>query len=277
MKRKKAGEQKKKGGTSTPDKAYNAEILRALRKLIRLPREIQSARGSQEQLQMLRRYDLAVRLENGNWSISKAGRAWLRRALSGADPWLAQHRDIGVAVVEIEGVRRSVSVNLNESPLAWLRKRKGQDGRSLLDDAQFAAGERLRMDFTRAQLTPRITADWSAMAKPRSRRSGGSGGQVEMLDSTVAARQRFNRAIQAVGPELAPALIDVCCFLKGLETAERENNWPKRSAKLVLQIALSSLARHYGLVTAPVNDRPIGSRLRHWAAPGYRPEIEPDA
>ncbi len=277
MTRQKTGTRGRSDRTLANGGVQNKDILRALRKLSRLPGGISLDNDTRPRLQLLRRYDLATRLETGNWTISGTGKAWLRRALSGADPWLAQHRDIGEAIVEIEGVRRAVKVNLNESPLAWLRKRKGRDGNSLLDDAQFAAGERLRMDFTRAQLTPRVTADWSTMARPGSRRSGGSGGQVEMLDSTVAAHQRFNRAIHAVGPELAPALIDVCCFLKGLETAERDNNWPKRSAKLVLQIALSSLARHYGLVTAPASQRPSGSRMRHWATPGYRPEIDPEA
>ena len=269
--------QKGKGGSCAKSEAHRRDILRALRKLVRLPRGISPGGDNQPLLHMLQRHDLVHLQKNGNWSINAAGKAWLRRALSGADPWLAQHQDIAASVVEIEGVRRSVSVNMNESPLSWLRKRKGQNGRSLLDDAQFAAGERLRMDFTRAQLTPRITADWSAMARSQSQRSGNTFGQAEMLDSTIAARQRFNRAIQAVGPELAPVLTDVCCFLKGLETAERENHWPKRSAKLVLKIALSSLARHYGLVTASKPERPNRKRMRHWAAPGYRPEIDPEA
>ena len=257
------------------DRPKNRVIQRTLRKLVRLPSAVPANNVNDEMLATLWRLDLVDHEKDGNWKISAAGKAWLRREMSGSDPWLSQHRDLGEAIVEIDGQRCKVAINLEESPLSWLRKRKGSGGRPLLDDAQFAAGERLRSDFTRAQLTPRVTTDWSAMARIQTRTSGDAGGGVELLDSTVAARQRFNNAIGAVGPELSPALIDICCFLKGLEHAERENSWPKRSAKLVLQIALSSLARHYGLSASPISQHRQAVRMRRWGAPGYRPEIDP--
>jgi len=46
---------------------------------------------------------------------------------------------------------RSVTVNLVESPLGWLRSR------DLITQAQYDAGERLRADWERAQLSPRVT------------------------------------------------------------------------------------------------------------------------
>ena len=88
----------------------------------------------------------------------------------------------------------------------------------------------------------------------------------------MAARARFDRAVTEVGPEFSGILIEACCFLKGLETIEPERLWPARSAKLVLQLALAALARHFGLSeTAAGAD---GSRIiRSWGADGYRPKI----
>ena len=64
--------------------------------------------------------------------------------------------------------------------------------------------------------------------------------------------QRFSRAMQAVGPDLADLLFDICCHLSTLEHAETRRSWSRRSGRVVLGIALDRLADHYGLrMTAP--------------------------
>lgn len=176
------------------------------------------------------------------------------------DSFRARHLDLATHDVMTDtGVAR-VLMNDSESPLAWLARRKGRDGRAMIEPMQFVAGEKLRADFTRAQLTPRVTSSWSTPTGGSSRGNGAG----EMTDLIVAARQRVRLALEACGPEFAGVLLDVCCFLRGLEDIEHERGWPSRSAKVVLQLALSRLARHYGLERESVGDR--SARLRVWLA-----------
>jgi len=59
-------------------------------------------------------------------------------------------------------------------------------------------------------------------------------------------------------------LIDVCCFLKGLEDIARDRILPARSGKVVLQLALDRLARHYGY--ASHTRGPADAQFRTWLA-----------
>lgn len=166
-------------------------------------------------------------------------------------------------------------INADESPIAWLRRRKDRSGEPMISQAQFDAGERLRADFWFAQMTPRTTTNWSAVSTTRRGRRYGAGPRTssEMTDSAVAAAERVRRALAVVGPELSGVLIDVCCHLRGLEDAERAAGWPQRSAKIVLQLALTRLARHYGLERA-VAPGGSGGQVRHWGGEDYRPLFE---
>ena len=184
---------------------------------------------------------------SGN-SMSKPRVATARlpeRAEPGIDAFRAQHLALGERQIATEHGRARVVVDEIESPLAWLARRRGRDGRPLIDPHQLQAGERLRAEFTRAHMMPRTTSNWSSpMASGRDRL--GANGAGNFSDTVIAARQRVRQALDSVGPEFSGLLLDVCCFLKGLEDIERERAWPARSAKVVLQLALDRLARHYG-------------------------------
>lgn len=159
-----------------------------------------------------------------------------KSSLQGIDPFRAQHLDA-------EPLADGAFVDHGESPLAWLARRKGRDGQPLIAPHQFLAGERLRADFTRGQMMPRVTAHWDAAVASGRRGDIGLG----VTDIAIAARERVRRAADAAGPEFSGLLLDVCCFLKKLDTIESDRGWPARSAKVVLQLGLDRLARHYGL------------------------------
>ncbi len=157
-----------------------------------------------------------------------------------------------------------------QGPLTWLYQRRDKQGRRLITEAERQAGERLAADFHAALLNPRVTSAWSGTAPSRRQRRGPPGFASELPDHVIGAKQRFGRALEAVGREHAGLLVDVCCFEKSLGDVEQSAGWPQRSAKIVLQLALRQLARHYGLIRDEgrfeVHD------IRHWAADGYRPE-----
>lgn len=156
--------------------------------------------------------------------------------------------------------------NADESPLARLAQRRVKGGEPFLAEAEAIAGERLRADFTRAGLTPAVTQRWEETI----RGGGPRGGGQDLSDMAIDAKSRIDAALKAVGPELSGILLDVCCFLKGLETVERERQWPARSAKLLLKAGLGALARHYGLEARASAKR---GGIRQWGAENYRPKI----
>lgn len=133
--------------------------------------------------------------------------------------------------------RALVTVNLAESPLAWLARR------GMVGPRQFAASERLRHDFMIAGQAPRVTMRWDPA--PVARSHGGS--DLDPTMAQLAARQRFDAAVTAVGPGLTDVLWRVICLGEGLETAERALGWPTRAGKLVLKLALDRLVTHYGI------------------------------
>lgn len=184
-----------------------------------------------------------------------------RRSSNTATETLTGHRPPKPA----GGAQAAPVFNDAESPLTWLRTRKDKAGQPLISDAQYLAGEKLRMDFERALMARRTTTNWDMAGAP----SRGGNAMAELSDGAIAARQRYIKALEAVGPELASILTQVCCLSAGLEQAERVLNLPQRSGKAVLGLALTSLARHYGLLKPP---RPQPG-MTQWGLPDFRPVI----
>lgn len=132
---------------------------------------------------------------------------------------------------------RSLTVNATESPLGWLLAHGHVTRR------QFEAGERLRTDWERAELAPRVTMAWDAAPVARGR--GGSASGLDINGAQIDAKRRFDHAIAAAGPGLADILWRIVCAGEGMRDAETALGWPARAGKLVLTLALDRVAAYY--------------------------------
>ena len=128
-------------------------------------------------------------------------------------------------------------MNAAESPLGWLL------ARGFVTRRQYDAGERLRCDWERAQLAPRVTMAWDAAPVARGR--GGSAVAPDLGGAQIDAKRRFDAAIASAGPGLADVLWRVVCAGEGMREAESALGWPARAGKLVLSFALNRVADYY--------------------------------
>jgi hypothetical protein len=134
-------------------------------------------------------------------------------------------------------VRRSVTVNQVESPLGWLYQH------GPLDRRQFDAGEQLRRDWERANLSPCVTMRWDSapgLARGQARNQG-----LERTEQQAVAKERFDGAIAAAGSGMADILWRVVCAGEGMRDSETALGWPARAGKLVLKMALDRVASFY--------------------------------
>lgn len=198
--------------------------------------------------------------EGGGYRIAQTGRIQIKRLLSRSDSAAVEgggkpgegsvgpgpapkDRESSVAMGTAGGASAA-----GDTPLDWLRRRRDRAGRALISAVEFSAGERLRSDFAIGQFEPRTTMSWSPM-RDSGRARTWRDGELTLSERAAAARERFRTAMRAVGPDFARVLYDVCCAEIGLGDVEARSGWPRRSGKLVLQLGLRVLARHYGFLS----------------------------
>ena len=193
------------------------------------------------------------------YEITSVGRSALRRMIDDEDrrrqqaenPGLSetatdfagQHRVWGERQVVDDGGSRRLRYNLAESPVAALGRRRDKDGKPFLESPLVDAAERLREDFELAQMGPRVAQNWERFMTGGDR--GGFRADGGIAEGPGRARDRVATALRDLGPGLGDVALRVCCFLEGIETAERRMGWAARSGKIVLRIALMRLRRHY--------------------------------
>jgi hypothetical protein len=152
-----------------------------------------------------------------------------------------------------------------EDTLDWLAARKGPNGKAWIDDPAHAAGLRLRRDVEMGYGTGVQAMD---LARPLTggRRSSREG--LSVAEAAIAARQRAQGALKALGPDMASPVLAVVTGRMGLEDVEKRWGWPRRSAKLVICLALNTLARHYGLTPTD------GVPAQAWLDEDARPSVD---
>lgn len=186
--------------------------------------------------------------------VTAAGRTALEQLLKRPGPQVRGFSEtqvpFGAEPDEMEGVTsetRKSRYMLAESPLAALARRREKDGTPFLTDKMVQAGERLREDFELSQMGERITQDWDRFLAP----GGNTGPSVFVGSAPSAARARVASALADLGPGLSDVVLRCCCYLEGLETAEKRLGWSARSGKIVLRIALMRLRKHYEETLGP--------------------------
>lgn len=122
-----------------------------------------------------------------------------------------------------------------------------------------AAADRLERMIARARLAPRVTMSYDP-ARVGSR--GGGNGVAEVSDTAAEARQKLNTLARTLPADCWNVAFDVCGLGKGLQVIETERQWPRRSAKLILRVALEQLAGEFGL--APHLAGSAGGGTRGW-------------
>lgn len=189
------------------------------------------------------------------YEITPAGRAAVKRMIDEEDrrrqgmaeaqtPFADQHRDWAERDLREPGeTPRRMRYNLAESPVASLGRRRDKDGKPFLENELIEAAERLREDFELAQMGPRVAQNWDRFLTPGDR--GGFRTDAGLAEGPRMARERVAAALRDLGPGLGDMVLRCCCFLEGLEVAEKRMGWAARSGKVVLRIALQRLRRHY--------------------------------
>jgi hypothetical protein len=188
------------------------------------------------------------------YTITSAGRAALKRLVAADESARAGFAEAPAHFGDQQAVwavkdedaggekQKRVRYNAAESPVMTLSRRRDKDGEMFLGPDLVAAAERLREDFELAQMGPRTSQNWDRFVV------GGAHGAFEGDASGYgpdAAKARVAAALSDLGPGLGDVALRCCCYLEGMEQAEKRMGWSARSGKVVLRIALQRLKRHF--------------------------------
>ncbi len=237
------------------DDMDKAVVLKGAQRIAVVDRAVAQAFAMRDWIAMIRNGKVAT------YEITLAGRASIKRMVAEDDAvrgtgfaeaqagfagqFGEQHRVWAERTIGDAGTgnARRMRYNLAESPVAALARRRDKDGELFLSAEQVTAAERLREDFELAQMGPRVAQNWDRFLTAGDR--GGFRPGAGQAEGPKTARDRVAAALGELGPGLGDMVLRTCCFLEGLELAEKRLGWSARSGKIVLRIALTRLCRHY--------------------------------
>ena len=182
--------------------------------------------------------DGVLSFKNGEIRANSLTKNWLKRqkAIAGEE-FVGQHRDIKID-------REGVKTNMNESVLSRLSvAQKGKE--AYLLPYQVEAGRRFASLYYRARLNQRVSMSYGAFSGGKSKKNAVKGGDIS--DMAIDAKREIEKILTKLPKDCAFIIVDICGMEKGLQLVEVERGLPRRSAKLVLRIALEQLAMIFGL------------------------------
>lgn len=247
---------------------FEKRLARALAKLLRNPHVLsadgaggyrshstKSIRLSAKMSQYALGRGLLVANQSGGVRITDSAGQWLQRTtvsnqtgMVRENPFSAQHWKLEEReIFDPAGDLITVQVNIADSPLLWLYRQRDEHGKRFLSSIEFAAGEKLRQDYACSAMGRMSASNWTRVRQGKSAARSAAGAE-DANASILDAKQRVMSALASAGPVLDRVLFRTLICQQGLTPMEQEQKWPRRSAKVVLKIALARLARHYGLV-----------------------------
>ncbi|VAW17721.1 hypothetical protein MNBD_ALPHA12-223 [hydrothermal vent metagenome] len=204
--------------------------------------------------------DGVLKLVQGKCLPTPLAGNWLKRQLAETGEIACQHGDI------VPGANQTF-INVGESVVATLAVSRNGSA-PFLQAHHVQSAERLRSLVERSQMIQRTTMSYDPTRTPGGGTGGGAG--FDLNSAALDARRELRRVLEPLPPDCAGVVIDVCGFLKGLQTVEFERKWPRRSAKLVLRIGLDQLA--LGFKLSPFATGAKSGRVRNWLGDGARPQ-----
>ncbi|MAM60533.1 MAG: helix-turn-helix domain containing protein [Maritimibacter sp.] len=182
------------------------------------------------------------------YTITPAGRSELGRLVAAAESHRAatQGEPVGTASTGQGGARKARTAGA-EPPLRFLARRKRTDGAPFLTPDMVRAAERFRESYEIARAGDALGDDYEGLLTGRVRmpKQATNGGAAIAVSRDLLALESLLKAVRTLGPELAEAVILACCRETGMEQIEDKLDFPARSGKIILRIALGALKRHY--------------------------------